>query len=126
MMRRAACLSIVAASAVLAAACGGGGGGGNTCTPAQSATITITATGVSPNQVCLLPGGTVTFNNSDTAQHDIEAGASCPALNLGAIGAGTSKSATFADSQTCQFHDQTNASNAAFQGTVAVTATGGY
>jgi plastocyanin len=127
-MRRAACLSTGAAIALLAAACGGGGGGGNVCSPAQSATITITAAGVSPNQVCLLPGGTVTFTNSDAAPHDIEGDASCPLLNLGPIAANTSKSATFPTSQTCQFHDQANgnASNTAFQGTVAVTATGGY
>ena len=115
------------------AACGGGGGGGGgsgSCSPSQAATLSITATGLSPTNVCVVPGGTVTFINSDTAAtHDIEFDtAGCP--TVGNIAPGAQASATFPTQQNCSFHDGRNASNASFQGTVAVTAVtvsgGGY
>ncbi|MFO0583531.1 MAG: hypothetical protein U0229_14765 [Anaeromyxobacter sp.] len=110
--------------AVALSACGGsssdtGGAGG--CTPGASASITISSTGVSPKAVCVKPGGTVKFTNDDTAAHDIESGATCTALNLGAIVAAGSATATFPTAQTCAFHDQGDPTNTAFQGTVAVS-----
>ncbi|MFT3916691.1 MAG: hypothetical protein QM704_22205 [Anaeromyxobacteraceae bacterium] len=109
---------------VTLAACGGsssesGAPGG--CTPGTSASIAISASGVSPKAVCVKPGGTVTFTNNDTAAHDIESGATCTALNLGAIAAAGTATATFPTAQTCTFHDQGDPSNTAFQGTVAVS-----
>lgn len=107
------------------AACGGGGGDGGggsaTCTPTSTAGFTISATGVSPSAVCVLPGGTVTFTNSDTAAHSVASDGICTALDLGAIDPSTSKSATLPTVATCRFHDPNAASNTAFQGVVAVT-----
>ncbi len=115
-----ACCSLAALSLV---ACGGGGGGsGNSsCTPGTTASMSITASGLSPKAVCLLPGGTVTFDNTDAAAHDIESDGSCPALSLGSIAAGQKKSVALPDVQTCSIHDADNPTNAAFQGTVAVS-----
>jgi len=121
-MKLPACLTL-GALALLLGGCGGDGGGGSgTCTPSSSVQITITASGVSPTLVCVLPDGAVTFRNDDTVEHDIQSGAGCPALNLGPIPASTSKVATFVDPQTCPFHDEKAPTNMAFQGTVAVSA----
>lgn len=114
-------------AAALLAACGGssssGGGGG--CPP--TAGVTIASTGVTPQAVCILVGGTVTFTNSDTVSHDIESGATCTQLNLGPIAPGTSKTTVaFPAAASCPFHDQSNPTNAAFMGTVTVTARSGY
>ena len=75
-MRRAAYLA-AGVAAVGLSACGGSGGGGgggsNSCTPGPTAAITVTATGTSPTNACITPGGMVTFTNNDTAaHHDIE------------------------------------------------------
>lgn len=109
----------------LLGACGGSSSGGSsgtsTCTPGSTASFSITSTGVTPKAVCVLPGGMVTFKNNDTAQHDIESGTTCTQLNLGVIAAGSSATATMPTAEICQFHDQLNPTNTAFQGTVAVT-----
>ncbi len=53
--------------------------------------------------------------------HDIEADVGCTPLNLGAIAPGANKVATFPWAATCAYHDALNATNALFQGTVAVS-----
>jgi plastocyanin len=111
-------------TATLLGACGGSqssGGGTGTCTPGSTASFSIMSTGVTPKAVCVLPGGTVTFMNADTAQHDIESGTTCTQLNLGVIAAGGSATATFPTVEVCPFHDQLNPTNTAFQGNVYVT-----
>jgi plastocyanin len=76
--------------------------------------------------VCLFPGGTLTFTNSDTAPHTIQFDGSCPGPTGPIAPSSTTQPVTFPNAQTCTFHDAANPSNMAFQGTVAVTATGGY
>jgi plastocyanin len=119
-MRFAAGLATVAAVLGLAACGGGGGGGSATCTPGQTASMTIKSTGLSPTNVCVLPTGSVTFTNSDTVPHHLEFNdtTSCPTIPE--IAAGTSPQVTFPTAATCTFHDASNAP--AFSGTVAVTA----
>ena len=129
-MRFAAGLATVAAALGLAA-CGGGGGGGGaaSCSPGQTASMTIKSTGISPTNVCVLPSGSVTFTNSDTVPHHLEFDdPSCPTIPE--IAAGSSQQATFPGTTIpCTFHDANNAA-AAFSGTVAVTSAqvsgGGY
>jgi plastocyanin len=129
-MRFAASLPTVAAVLGLAA-CGGGGGGNGaaTCSPGPTASMNITAAGVSPTNVCVSLGGKVTFTNSDNLPHHIEFDtAGCPTVPE--ITAGSQQQATFPSSTVnCSFHDGNN-SAAAFTGTVAVTAVvvsgGGY
>jgi plastocyanin len=109
--------------------CGGGSGGsqGNgTCNPGQTATIGISATGVSPKAVCVQPGGTVTFVNGDMVAHGIAAGAPCPELTVASIGAGQSETVQLPTTATCTYDaDAAHPGSAAFQGTIAVTTTPG-
>lgn len=118
----------LAVAGALIAACGGSSSGSNSCTPGSSATITITATGMSPQNACIQPGGSVTFANSDSVQHDVEfEGSGCP-TSPGGIQGGASKSVVFPTSQNCGYSDTTKAGVAAFTGTIAVstqTQTGG-
>jgi plastocyanin len=110
---------------LLLGACGGGGSGGGSTACPQTSTVTISSTGVSPTTVCVAPGGTVTFNNTDAVAHDIEATGACTPLNLGSIApAGTKTTTALTIAATCGFHDATNAS-AAFAGTIDVSMTTG-
>ena len=114
-------------AAALLGACGGteNPGGGPTCIPGTTTGVSITAAGVTPKVVCVLPAtGTVTFTNNDAAAHSIaDSGTNCPQLNLGSIAGsgGTATTATFPTAVVCQFHDALAPANTAFQGTVAVT-----
>jgi plastocyanin len=114
-------------AAALLAACGGGSSssqGNGSCSPGQSASVTIAAAGVSPKAVCVLPGGTVTFTNQDSAAHDLEQSGSitaCTGLNLGAIAAGQAATAPFPAAAVCSFEDTGHATDDRFHGTVAVT-----
>ncbi len=122
-MERRSYGALIAAAAVIAA-CGGGSSskqGNGSCQPGMTATVNITAGGVAPQAVCVLPNGTVTFNNGDTAAHDIESTGACTQLNLGSIAAGQSATAMFPTTATCTYQDAAHAGNAAFQGTVAVS-----
>ncbi len=122
-MRLAASLALGAAAVALGACGGGGGGGGSSmCAPSQSASMTISAIGVSPSAVCVLPSnGTVTFTNNDTVQHSIEFETSCSGVTGVSIDpSGGTKSVAFNAPQTCTFHDKDSPSNTAFQGRVAV------
>ena len=121
-MRTTTCLL---ACAMALSACGGGGGGGASCDPQQSAALTITSTGVTPANVCVTPGGTVTFTNSGPVQHHIEFDNNCAtAVDLAP---GAQASVPFPTAGNCPYHD--SSAGAAFQGVVAVTTvtvTGGY
>jgi plastocyanin len=125
-MKVGAC-SILVAAAVVSGGCGGGSSskqGSGSCTPGQSAAMSISSTGVTPQAVCVLPGGTVTITNHDSVAHDIEASTStaeCTGLNLGSIAAGQAATAMFPAAVTCPLHDAAHPSDAAFQGNVYVT-----
>jgi plastocyanin len=127
--------SIMAAGALaLITACGGsdsptapsGGSGGG---PGPSgATITIGANGaVSPSQVTISVGQSVTFINNDTRLHDITsnphpAHTDCPSMNAaGNLSPGQTKlTNAFTTARTCGFHDHGNPTDAALQGNVIV------
>jgi plastocyanin len=114
----------LSAALVLVAGCGGSsnsGGGMGTCNPGATATIQIKSTGISPTAVCVLPAGSVTFQNSDTKQHQMVSDATCTELDTGIIAAGASAVVTFPNAKTCSFHDAQNPAVTAFDGTVAVT-----
>ncbi len=104
-------------------ACGGSssdGGGQGSCSPTMSTGFTLSAAGVSPKAACVLPAGTVTFTNSDTASHDIVSSGGCPDLVVGAIAPSQQKSVVLSTIEICTFHDASNATNTAFVGTIAV------
>jgi plastocyanin len=101
-----------------------GGGGGAT----SGATITIGANGaVSPAQVTVNVGQTVTFVNSHTSSHQIAsdphpAHTNCPPVNtLQTLTAGqTRATGAFTAAGTCGFHDHNDPSNTSLQGTITI------
>jgi len=121
-----------------ALACGGGdngnGGGGGPTTPSgtgpgpSGATITIGANGaVSPPQVTVSTGQSVTFVNNHTVTHDMAsdphpAHTGCPSINaIGNMPTGLTKlTNSFAGTGTCRFHDHNEPDNAALKGTIVV------
>jgi plastocyanin len=103
---------------------GGGGGGGTGGTVA--ATITITASGVSPKDVTVSAGSRVTFVNNDTRPHDIAsdphpAHTDCPAVNVGFLQAGQSGTTQNLNTvRTCGFHDHNQPDVTSLQGTIRI------
>ena len=109
-------------------------GGGSPTTPSGSgpgpsgATITIGANGaVSPSQVSITTGQSVTFVNSTTRSHVIAsdphpAHTACPSINaVSTIAAGQTKlTDSFAGSGTCGFHDHNEPDNNALKGTITI------
>lgn len=117
----------------LVASCGGGspsapssGGGGGT--GSSGATVTISATGVTPATVTVAVGQAVTFVNSDTRQREIAsdphpAHGSCPSIEGGVslLAPGQTKvTRPFATAGTCRYHDHLDPSNQALRGTIVV------
>jgi len=92
------------------------------------ATITIsTSSAVSPSQVTISPGQSVTFTNNDTRPHDMTSDphpthTACPSIgNVGVLQAGQSKTTFgFASAGTCGFHDHNNPDNSALTGRVVI------
>jgi len=128
---------ICIAIALLAAACGGsstapsstGGStsGGGTTTGPIAATVTVTASGVSPKSVTVPVGSSVNFVNNDSKAHDMSSDphpthTDCPAINLvNNLGAGqTRATAALTTARTCGFHDHNDPSNASLQGTIII------
>ena len=127
-----------AAAAALAVALGCGGSGYSPTSPSgggtsggagpSGATITIANGGtVSPNNVTISVGQSVTFVNNDTQPHQIAsnphpAHTDCPSINaLGAIAAGQTKlTDAFTAARSCGFHDHNEPGNAALQGTIRI------
>lgn len=124
------------ALAVGVLACGDSdnGGGGSPIAPSGSgpgpsgATITIGANNtLSPSQVTISVGQSVTFVNSHSAPHEITsdphpAHGNCPSINaLGTIAAGQTRlTNSFGGTGTCGFHDHIDPDNASLKGTITV------
>jgi plastocyanin len=103
-----------------------GGGGGSTGGPV-AATITITASGLSPTSVTVAPGSRVTFVNSDNRPHEPASDphpthGSCPPIDqTGFIAAGQSRTTgNLNTTGTCSFHDHLNDGDARLRGTIRV------
>jgi len=94
---------------------------------ADTPTITIAATGVSPTQVRIARGGRVNFMNTDVRPHamssdPITTHIDCPAINdVGTLTPGQSRTTGTLDvARTCGFHDHTNELDASFKGTIII------
>ena len=130
--RRAGLFALAAALSV-AASCSSddsptapSGGGGSTGGPV-GATITITASGLSPTSVTVAPGSRVTFVNSDNRPHEPASDphpthGSCPPIDqTGFIAAGQSRTTgNLNTTGTCSFHDHLNDGDARLRGTIRV------
>ncbi len=123
-----------------AMACGGGDsptsptppstGGGGSSGAADSATITITSSGVvSPSTVTIRQGGRVTFTNSDSRPHDMASDPhptheDCPPMDqVGFLDTGQSRtSGNFNVVRSCGFHDHNQPTNGGLQGRITIVA----
>jgi plastocyanin len=129
---------LTAALCATVAGCSGGSSPApspSVATPAPSptpsfpptATITYTATGVSPKDVEIALGGHVTFVNDDTRPHMVMSlpealHTDCPAINqVNYLTPGQRKSTgAFEVVRTCGFHDHYNEYDPAFRGVITV------
>lgn len=100
---------------------------GQTPSPASTGppTVTLSATGFSPQEIAVPIGGLVTFVNADRIGHDINSGIDhtsreCAEVDVvGFLVGGQSRdTAVFAEAKTCRFHDHDNVGNPAFQGRI--------
>jgi plastocyanin len=105
---------------------GGGGGGGGGTGGTVAATITITATGVSPQNVTVAPGSRVTFVNNDTRPHDMSSDphpehTNCTEITVGFLAAGQSGTTQNLNRvRTCPFHDHNQPDVTSLQGTIRI------
>src|SRR5512134_1762916 len=130
-------VGVTLATVIMVAACGGGNGGGGTPTGPSSggsgqggpsgATITIGSNGVTPAQVTINVGQSVTFVNNSGGTPNISSDphpvhTDCPAfLGVALIAPGqTKQTQAFTVARTCGFHDHDNPDNAAVRGSVIV------
>jgi len=96
-------------------------------TGTSGATITITAAGVSPSQVSISVGQSVTFVNSDGRVHNMSsdphpAHTDCPSINaVGTISNGQTKlTNSLPTARSCGFHDHDDPDNAQLKGSIIV------
>ena len=96
------------------------------CGPSSSATLTLSASGISPKTLTVAPGSTITYQNTDSATHQPTSNPhpthiECPELNGGSIPPGSSNTVTVSPSaKTCGIHDHLNPSSDAFKATINV------
>jgi plastocyanin len=126
------------AAALLLAGCGGSstgpsssggnnnGGGNSGGGSVNTTTITITSAGVSPKDITVAVGSRVTFMNNDSIGHDMNSDphpehTSCPAINVGNVLAGQSRtSENLTTARVCTYHDHNQPSNTNLQGTIRI------
>jgi len=132
---RMGCFAAAVGLALLAA-CGGGDGGGSPAGPSpitgspgpSGATITIGANGaITPTQVTIAAGQSVTFVNNHNTSHDMTSNphpthTDCPQLNaVGRINAGQTKlTNAFTTARTCGLHDYDAPTLTSLQGGIVI------
>jgi plastocyanin len=126
----------VAGAALTAMACGGGGGG-NPTGPGNSggsnapgpigATITIANGRVTPSDVTISVGQSVTFVNNDGQTRNVSSDphpnhTDCPSINaVGNLGNGQSRpTSAITAARTCGFHNHDDPDNANFRGRIII------
>jgi len=123
--------------AIVLAGCGGSSTSPSDSGPANSggnpnpgpiaATVSITASGVSPKSVTVPVGSSVMFVNNDSRQHDMTSDphpthSDCPSVNIvGTLEVGQSRAtAAMTPAKTCGYHDHNDSTNTSMQGTIVV------
>jgi hypothetical protein len=114
-------------------ACGGGSGSKSPTTPTTpsgtdaAATITITASGASPQKVTIPVGGRVLFINNDSRVHFMASDPhpsheDCPDLNsVGVLNPGERReSGNLTVVRACGFHDHDNPGTQSLQGAITI------
>jgi plastocyanin len=120
-------LPALVAIAVLTAGCSGSSGSDTTPSQTPAATITITASGVSPRSVTVPRGSQVQFVNNDTRAHDMDSDphpehTDCPPINaVGFLNPGqTRQTENLNTARTCGFHDHSDPTNANLHGSIVI------
>jgi hypothetical protein len=115
---------MLVACSLLIVRCGGSPASPST---AASATITLTATGITLTEVRIPVGGQVLFVNNDVRPHamssdPISTHTDCPAINdVGTLVPGQSRTTSaLAVARTCGFHDHLNEFDSTWKGTIVV------
>ena len=91
-----------------------------------AATLTISASGISPKSVTVPVGSRVTIVNNDSRTHDMNSDphpehTDCPALNVGSLTGGQSRTShNLTTARNCGMHDHNDPDNAAWKATVVV------
>lgn len=121
-------LGFAAALTVFAAGCGSSSsspsGGASDGPVAQ--TFTITSAGVTPKTAAVSLGSRVTIVNNDSKSHDMNSDPhpehnSCPALNVGVLSPGQSRSSqNLTTARTCGMHDHNDPDTAAWKLTITI------
>jgi plastocyanin len=95
--------------------------------PAGPPTVSITPSGMQPLDITITAGQRVTFVNNDTRAHDLVGGIDpshpdCPEIaQAGFLTPGQSReTGVFTTARTCEYHDHTQLSVAAFQGRIII------
>jgi hypothetical protein len=127
-MGRIRSLVLLSTLAITAIACGSDSpsspSGGNDGTIA--ATLTISATGITPKAVTVPVGSRVTIINNSNGSHDMNSDphpehTQCPALNGMFLTAGQSRtSQNLTTARACGMHDHNDPDNAAWKTTITV------
>ena len=135
-LRRFGIMTAACAVAALAVGCGGDSSSSPsspsttpppTGPPTATTTITITGSGVSPQNITVTAGSRVTFVNNDSRTHEMNsdphpAHTDCPEINaVGFLAAGQSKQTDALNTRrTCGFHDHNQPSTTSLQGTIQI------
>ncbi len=127
MRTRLAPTARLACAALLSASCSSSSGAGTTPSTPPAATITITASGVSPKSVTVSLGSQVQFVNNDSQSHDMDSDphpehTDCPPINaVGFLSPGQSRQTeNLTIARTCGYHDHSNPDAASFKGTIVI------
>ena len=117
----------------LAIACGGSKSASSSptsptlSTPVASTTVTITTSGVSPNNIELTLGQRVLFVNNDSRSHNMTSDphpehTDCPPINsAGLLAPGRSiETGNFTTARVCNYHDHDSPTDTRWQGRITI------
>jgi plastocyanin len=113
--------------AILALSCGGKSSPAEPTEVVQTNTITITSSGVSPQNVQIAPGTRVLFRNMDSRSHNMSSDphpehTDCPEINqVGLLATGQNRETGNLNTvRTCRFHDHDLPNNASLTGAIVI------
>jgi plastocyanin len=112
---------------LVALSCSGSSNPNEPDNPTLTNTITITASGVSPQNVQISPGTRVLFRNMDSRAHNMSSNphpehTDCPEINqVGLLATGQNRETGNLNSvRTCRFHDHDLPDNASLTGAIVI------
>ena len=117
----------MAAWAILSLSCSGSSGPTEPDNPVLTNTITITSSGVSPQNIQISPGTRVLFRNMDNRAHNMSSDphpehTDCTEINqVGLLAVGQSRETGNLNSiRTCRFHDHDLPNSASLTGAIVI------